>query len=195
MTRSRHVLGHHVALSVLAGPLWPAVAAAAESGKHSLIEINGSLIVQLISFLVLLAVLHRFVYKPLVATLDARSAAIKQQLAEAQAAREAAQRQLAEFEAKLQAAQAEAQTVRERALREAAELRERLTVEARQEATRLVESARAEIQQDIRRARAELRAEMGTLAVEIAERIIQRSLRGEDHERLVQDALARLDSR
>ena len=161
MTRSRHVLGHHVALSVLAGPLWPAVAAAAESGKHSLIEINGSLIVQLISFLVLLAVLYRFVYKPLVATLDARSAAIKQQLAEAQAAREAAQRQLAEFEAKLQAAQAEAQTVRERALREAAELR----------------------------------AEMGTLAVEIAERIIQRSLRGEDHERLVQDALARLDSR
>jgi len=64
-----------------------------------------------------------------------------------------------------------------------------------QEATRLVESARAEIQQDIRRARAELRAEMGGLAVEIAERIIQRSLRGEDHERLVQDALARLDSR
>jgi len=135
MTRSRHVLGHHVALSVLAGPLWPAVAAAAESGKHSLIEINGSLIVQLISFLVLLAVLYRFVYKPLVATLDARSAAIKQQLAEAQAAREAAQRQLAEFEAKLQAAQAEAQTLRERALREAAELRERLTAEAGQEAT------------------------------------------------------------
>jgi F-type H+-transporting ATPase subunit b len=195
MTRNRHVLGHHVALSVLAGPLWPAVAAAAESGKHGLIEINGSLIVQLISFLVLLAVLYRFVYKPLVATLDARSAAIKQQLAEAQAAREAAQRQLAEFEAKLQAAQAEAQTVRERALREVAELRERLTAEARQEATRLVESARAEIQQDIRRARAELRAEVGTLAVEIAERIIQRSLRGEDHERLVQDALARLDSR
>ena len=199
MTRSRHVLGYPVALSVLAGLMWPAVAAAAaaveEGGKHSLIEINGSLIVQLISFLVLLAVLYRFVYKPLVATLDARSAAIKQQLAEAQAAREAAQRQLAEFEAKLQAAQAEAQTVRERALREAAELRERLTAEARQEATRLVESARAEIQQDVRRARAELRAEMGGLAVEIAERIIQRSLRGEDHERLVQDALARLDSR
>lgn len=199
MTRSRHVPGHPAALSVLAGPMWPAVAAAAaaaeEGGKHSLIEINGSLIVQLISFLVLLAVLYRFVYTPLVATLDARSAAIKQQLAEAQAAREAAQRQLAEFEAKLQAAQAEAQTLRERALREAAELRERLTAEAGQEATRLVESARAEIQQDVRRARAELRAEMGGLAVEIAERIIQRSLRGEDHERLVQDALARLDSR
>jgi F0F1-type ATP synthase membrane subunit b/b' len=36
---------------------------------------------------------------------------------------------------------------------------------------------------------------MGALAVAIAERIIQRSLRGEDHERLVQDALARLDGR
>ena len=208
MTRSRKVLGCPVTVSpfarrvgavaaeivaVLAGP--GLARAAEEGGGHSLIELNGSLLVQLVSFLLLLAVLYRFVYKPLLAALEARTTAIKQQLAEAQAAREAAQRQLAEFEAKLQAAQAEAQTVRERALREAAETRERLTAEARQEATRLLESARAEIQQDVRRAKAELRAEVGALAVEIAERLIQKSLRGEDHERLVQDALARLEPR
>jgi F-type H+-transporting ATPase subunit b len=207
MTRSRHVLGCPVTgmapgrragamlatvLAVLAGP---GLARAAEEGGHSLIELNGSLLVQLISFLLLLVVLFRFVYRPLISTLEARTGAIRQQLAEAQAAREAAQRQLGEFEAKLQAAQAEAQTVREQALREAAETRERLTAEARQEATRLLESARAEIQQDVRRAKAELRAEVGALAIEIAERLIQKSLRGEDHERLVQDALARLDAR
>jgi F-type H+-transporting ATPase subunit b len=177
---------------VLAGP---GLALGAEEGGHSLIEFNGSLLVQLISFLLLLAVLFRFVYRPLIATLEARTAAIKQQLAEAQAAREAAQRQLAEFEAKLQVAQAEAQTVRDQAQHEAAETRERLTAAARQEATRLLEAARAEIQQDVRRAKAELRAEVGALAVEIAERVLRRSLRGEDHERLVQDALARLDAR
>jgi F-type H+-transporting ATPase subunit b len=179
-------------VAVLAGP---GLALAAEEGSQSLIEFNGSLLVQLVSFLLLLAVLFRFVYRPLIATLEARTGAIKQQLAEAQAAREAAQRQLAEFEAKLQAAQAEAQTVREQAQREAAETRERLTAAARQEATRLIEAARAEIQQDVRRAKAELRGEVGALAVEIAERLIQRSLHGEDHERLVRDALARLDAR
>jgi F-type H+-transporting ATPase subunit b len=169
--------------------------AAAAAGGGGLIEINRSLIIQVINFLILLVVLYKFVYKPLLGTLESRSAAIKQQLAEAQAARESAQRQLAEFEAKLTASQAEAQAVRDRALREAAELRERLTAEARREASHLVESARAEIEQDVRRARADLRREVAGLAVNIAERLIQRNVQAEDQERLVQEALARLDGR
>lgn len=179
--------------ATLAGPT---LALAAEAGGGGgLIALNGSLLVQVLNFLILMVVLYRFAYKPLVATLEARSAAIKQQLAEAQAAREAAQRQLAEFEVRLTAAHAEAQEVRERALREAAETRERLAAEARREATRLLEGARAQIAQDVRRAKAELRAEVGTLAIEIAERLIQKSLRDEDQQRLVREALARLDAR
>jgi len=171
----------------------PASAVAAEGGGGGLIDLNLSLLVQVVNFLILLVVLYRFAYKPLLTTLEGRTATIKQQLAEAQAAREQAQRQAAEFEARLREAQAEAQAVRERALREAAELRERLAAAARQEAARLLEAARAEIAQDVRRAKSELRAEVGTLAVEIAERLIQKSLRGEDHQRLVQEALARMD--
>jgi F-type H+-transporting ATPase subunit b len=173
----------------------PAVAAAAEGGGGGLIQLNATLLVQVVSFVILLAVLHRFVYRPLLATLEARSTVIREQLAEAQAAREAAQRQQAEFEQRLTAAQAEAQATRERALREAAETRERLTADARQEAARLVAEARAEIEQSVRRARQELRAEVGALAIEVAERVIQKSLRDEDHRRLVQEALARLDAR
>jgi F-type H+-transporting ATPase subunit b len=169
--------------------------ASAASEGGGLIEINRSLIIQVINFLILLVVLYKFVYKPLLGTLEARSTAIKQQLAEAQAAREAAQRQLAEFEAKLVASQAEAQAARDRALREAAELRERLTAEARREASKLVENARAEIEQDVRRARAELRREVAGLAVTIAERLIQKNVQAEDQERLVQEALSRLDGR
>jgi F-type H+-transporting ATPase subunit b len=200
MTRSRTLPPRPVAwaaAAVLCGSVlcWPGLAGAAEGGGGGLIEINASLVVQVVNFLILLVVLYRFVYKPLLGTLEARSSAIKQQLAEAQAAREAAQRQLVEFEAKLTASQAEAQAARERAVREAAELRERLTAEARQEAGRLVEGARAEIEQDVRRARAELRREVAALAVTIAERLIQKNVQAEDQERLVQDALTRLDGR
>jgi len=162
-------------------------------GGGGLIELNKSLLIQLVNFLVLLIVLYRFLYKPLVSTLEGRSAAIRQQLAEAQAAREEAQRQLAEFESRLQAAQADAQALRERALREAAETRERLTAEARQEAARLLVAAQAQIAQEVRRAKTELRAEVGALAVEIAERLIRKSLRDEDHQRLVQEALAQIE--
>jgi len=170
----------------------PALALAAEGG--GLIELNWTLFVQVLNFLVLLAVLYVLAYKPLLGALEGRQASIRQQLAEAQEAREQAQRQAAEFDARLRAAQAEAQAVREQALREATETRGRLNAEARQEAARLLEAARTEIERDVRRARTELRTEVGTLAVEIAERLIRKSVQGEDHQRLVQEAVARMDS-
>lgn len=169
------------------------VAHASEGSGGSIIEVNWTLGVQLISFLLLLAVLYKLMYRPLIAALEGRSAAIQQQLAEAQAAREEAQRQLGAMEERIRTAQAEAQALRERALREAAELRERLGAEARQEATRLVEAAQAQVGQEVRRARAELRAEVGTLATQIAERLVRKSLGAEDHQRLVREALARIE--
>jgi len=171
----------------------PALAHAAEAGSESLIEINWTLGVQLISFLLLLGVLYKLTYRPLVSALEGRSATIQQQLAEAQAAREEAQRQLGAMEEQMRAAQADAQARRERALREAAELRERLGAEARQEAARLVEAAQAQVGQEVRRARAELRAEVGALATQIAERLVRKSLTDEDHQRLVREALARIE--
>jgi F-type H+-transporting ATPase subunit b len=98
------------------------------------------------------------------------------------------------MEERIRAAQAEAQALRERALREAAELRDRLSAEARQEATRLIEGAQAQVSQEVRRARAELRAEVGGLATQIAERLIRKSLNDEDHQRLLREALARIES-
>jgi len=174
----------------------PVVALASAEGAEGggLIEINRSLLIQLVNFLLLLVVLYRLLYKPLVATLASRTAAIEQQLAEARAAREGAERQVAEFEARLQAARAEAQAERERVTRELAALRERLMAEARQEATRLVEAAHAEIGQATRQARTELRAEIGVLATEVAEHLIRKSLRDDDHQRLVREAVARIGS-
>lgn len=176
--------------TVLGFPAW---AHASEGEGSSLIEINWTLGVQLISFLLLLTVLYKLLYRPVLAALEGRTAAIQQQLTEAQAAREEAQRQLGGMEERIRAAQADAQALRERALHEAGELRERLGAEARQEAARLLEAAQAQVGQEVRRARAELRAEVGTLAIQIAERLVRKNLSGEDHQRLVSEALARIE--
>jgi F-type H+-transporting ATPase subunit b len=173
-------------LLVAAGPVWA-------SGGGGLIEVNRSLVIQLVNFLILLAVLYKLLYRPLLATLESRTSAISGQLAEAQAAREEARRQLLELEERVRAAQAEAQAVRERAVREAAETRERLTAEARQEATRLLQTAHDQVAQEVRRARADLRAEVGGLATQVAERLIRKSLTDDDHQRLVREALARIE--
>src|SRR5262249_31366224 len=202
MTGNRSVVGLRgtgVAPAASALVLWlatlglPALAYASEEGGSSLIEINWTLGVQLVSFLLLLAALYKLMYRPLLQALENRSAAISQQLAEAQAARQEAQRELGAMEERIRTAQAEAQALRERALREATELRERLSAEARQQATRLVEAAQAQVGQEVRRARAELRAEVGALATQIAERLIRKSLTDEDHQRLVREALARIE--
>lgn len=183
-------IGGLLGLFTLALWLLPTSAPAGEGG---LISLDKSLIIQAFNFLLLLLLLYRFLYRPLLRTLESRSAAIKKQLEEAQAAREETQRQLVEYEARFREARAEAQAVREAAVREAQQLRERLTGEAREEASRLVAAARAEIEQDVRRAKAELRQEVGLLAVEIAERLIRESLREADHRRIVEEALARLE--
>lgn len=168
----------------------PALAAGGEGGFVSL---DKSLVVQMVNFLLLLFVLWKLLYRPFVAKMEERSQAIKKSLEEAQAARAEAQRQREEHAAKIEAAHAEAQAIRAAALTEAAEEQRRLLEAARGEAARLVEAARAELEQDVRRARQELRQEVGDLAVTVAERLIRKSLRDEDHRRIVQDALARMD--
>ncbi len=170
---------------------WPATALAAEGGG-GLINLDRSLIIQAINFALLLFLLSKVLYRPLVGKLEERAEAIRKSLDEAKAARAAAEREREEHAAKLQAAHAEAQAIRAQALKEAGEEQRRLVEGARAEATRLVESARAELDQEVRRAREALRQEAADLAVSVAEKLIRKSLREDDHRRIVEDAIGRV---
>jgi len=169
----------------------PAAALAEEGG--GLINLDKSIIVQAINFFLLLLILGKLLYKPLLTMMDNRTQAIRKSLEEAQAARADAQREREERAGKLQAAYAEAQAIRATALKEAAEEQRRLVEAARGEASRLVETARNEMAQEVTRARQELRQEVADLAISVAERLIRKSLRDEDHRRIVQDAIARVE--
>jgi F-type H+-transporting ATPase subunit b len=169
----------------------PVLAAAAEGGG-GFINPDKSLIVQMINFLILLVILHRLLYKPLLAKMQERTAAITASLDAAQAARAEAARQQEENEARLRAAHSEAAAIRSQALKEAADEQRRLVEAARAEAQRLVESAKAQTEAEIRRAREELRREVADLATAVAEKLVRRSLREEDHRRIVADAVARV---
>jgi F-type H+-transporting ATPase subunit b len=191
----RRALGIASMLGIMAvalAGLLPAAAHAAEGGG-GLINLDRSLILQAVNFLLLLFLLSKLLYRPLLAKMQERTQAIKRSLEEAQAARAEAERQRQEHAQALRAAHAEAQAIRATALREAAEEQRRLVEAGRAEAERLVAGARAELAQDTRRAREALRHEVADLSVQVAERLIRRSLRDEDHRRIVEDAIARLD--
>ncbi len=178
--------------------LWqPARALAEEAARDGggIISLDRSLIVQAVNFLVLLLILWKLLYRPLVAKMEERTAAIKKSLDEAQLAHVETQRQLDESAARLRHAYAEAQAIRDAALKEAAEEQRKLVEAARGEAQRLVEGARAQLESDTRRARDDLRREVGDLATAIAEKLIRKSLRDEDHRRIIAEAVRTLEER
>ena len=183
--RDREWVGTIARVVVVLVLLAPAVAwAASEAGREGgLISLDKSLIVQGINFLILLFILQRLLYKPFLA---------KMSLDQAQAARAEAARQQEENETRLRAAHAEAAAIRAQALKEAAEEQRRLVDAARVESQRLVETAKAQMDADVRRARDELRREVAELATAVAEKLVRRSLRDEDHRRIVADAIAKV---
>lgn len=177
-----------VAVPLAAGLAW----AASEGGGHEggLISLDRSLIVQVINFVVLLVILRRLLYRPFLAKMEERTEAIRKSLEEAQAARAEAARQQEENEARLRTAHAEAAAIRAQALKDAAEEQRRLVDAARAESQRLVDSTKAQLDADVRRAREELRREVADLATAVAEKLIRKSLRDEEHRRIVDDAIA-----
>jgi len=179
-----------LAAAALLAPAW----AASEGGQEGgFISIDWrSLSVQMLNFVILLVILQRLLYKPFLAKMEERTQAIKKSLDEAQAARAAAARQQEENEARLRSAHAEAAAIRAQALKEAAEEQRKLVDAARGESQRLIDTAKAQLDADVRRAREELRKDVGDLATAVAEKLIRKSLRDEDHRRIVAEAIAKV---
>ncbi len=187
-------LGGLVCVVVLLGLVaagWAAEPGHGEGGG-GLINLDKSLIVQAINFIILLLLLWRVGYKPLLAKMEERTAAIRRSLDEAQAARAEAAREQEENAARLRGAHVEAARIREQALREAQDEARKQIEAAQAQSRKLVDDTKAQLDAEIRRARDELRREVADLATAVAEKLVRKSLRDEDHRRIVADAVARL---
>lgn len=170
-----------------AGLVAPAAALAAGAEEPGIINLNITLLIQAINFLILIFLLSKFLFKPLTKFLADRSAGIEKSLAEAKAANEAAAKAQTEYQAQMRDAQREIATVREQGQREIEAERQRLLQVSREEAERLVAQAKAEIEAETKRARVALREEAATLAVAVAERLLRRTVTAEDQRRLAEE--------
>jgi len=167
----------------------PRIALAAEAAQHGepgIINLNVTILIQAINFLILIFLLSKFLFKPLTKFLADRSAGIANSLAEAKAAHEAAAKVQEEFQARMRETQREIAAIREQGQREAEAERERLVQASRAEAERLVVQAKAEIEAEVKRAKASLREEAAGIALAAAERLLGRSVTGDDQKRLAE---------
>jgi F-type H+-transporting ATPase subunit b len=158
------------------------------------VTIDGTVIVELITFLVMLAILARYVYPRIVEVAEARQRAIAQQLKEAEEARAAAQAQLEEATAKLNDARKSAQSVLDAAAKSAEQLRQELRQKADEEAKRSVENARKQIEAERDQAIRTVRTEVADLVVTATEKVIGETLDDAKHRRLIERAIEEVAS-
>lgn len=149
-------------------------------------NINLTLIAQLVSFAVFVWFTMKFVWPPLVKSMDERKAKIADGLAaaergqhEQEMARERAKEYL--HEAKQQAAEITAKAEKQAAL-----IVEEAKTEAQEEGARQLAAAQAEIEQEVNRAREELRSRVAELAVAGAEKILRREIDTDAHKDIVE---------
>jgi F-type H+-transporting ATPase subunit b len=160
-----------------------------------LLTLNGTLIAQLLIFLVMLGVLYRFAWGPLLQILDERRARIAQGVEATERAKQELEAAEKERQAKLEEARREAQAMLDRIAKQAEDLRKELEAKAREQAEALIARARAEIQQEREKAVQELRSQVADLAVMAAGRIIGESLDAKKHRELIERTIEEAEIR
>lgn len=147
------------------------------------------LLAQLVNFTILLVLLYLFAYKPLLKTLDNRSARIKESMDMAQKIKEQAARTEEEVKAQLDAARQEGQAMIAQASQVGERVKEEAKQGARQEAQAVMVRAKAEMDREREKVVDELRKEFADIAILAAGKVIKESLDKKAHERLIQEVL------
>ncbi len=159
------------------------------AGEAGVITVNGTVIVELIAFLAMMAVLARWVYPDIVRRAEARQRLIADQLREAEKARADAEARLKEAEVKLSEARKTAQTMIDAATKSGQQLRQELKQKAEDEAKRLTEGARKEIEAERERAIQSVRGEVASLVVAATEKVLGETIDAAKHKQLIDRAI------
>ena len=155
----------------------------------------GTILAQMLNFFILVWILARFAFKPLVSMMLERKERIAKDLADAQAARNEAEQFKADYAAQIANARQEAQQIVEKAVQQAeATTREQLAV-AREQIEHEKERARQDIVNERDRAMNNLRNEVIFLSVAMATKVVAKDMDSETNTKLIEDAIAKLDSK
>jgi len=158
-----------------------------------LLDVNGTLIAEIIAFLLMLGVLARWVYPPIVRAAEARQNQIKQQLEQAEKARQDAEARLNAAQEEITKARVQAGQIIEQANRAAERIQQEAQEKAREEARRIIEAASRDIDAERQRAIQAIRLQMADLVTEAVRRIVGESLDGERHRKLIEATIEQVE--
>lgn len=155
-----------------------------------MLEVNpGLMIWTIITFVVLIYLLKRIAWKPLVQALQSREEKIRESLEQAEHARSEAQRLIEENQKQMANAQAEFQRLMREAREEADKLRTKRKQEAESEARKIIDLGKAEIDREKDAALVQLRNEVADLAILAAGRILDETIDKDKHRKIIDGVL------
>jgi len=187
-----------LAAALLAAPAAIAAATPApspEAANNVFAGDIGNALWTVIIFVLVLVVLGKFAWGPLLAGLQAREAYIRESLETARRDRKEAESRLREYEERLAASRTEATAIIDEGRRDAEAVKRKIEEHAKQESAKMIERARREIDVAATEATRQLYALSAHLATELAARIIGRELDAKDHERLIEESIADIAAR
>lgn len=157
---------------------------------------NATFIAEFIAFLLILAILWRYVVPPIQKAMRERQEIIRQQIEDSEQAKTKLAEAEAEYQRALAEARAEAAQIRESARAEAQQVVEEVRARAQEEQARIVARGDEQLQNQRGQVVRELRAEIGSLALELSEKIVGQRLSDDAQVRATVDAfLADLERR
>ena len=148
----------------------------------------------IVTFLILVTLLAKFAWRPLLEALETRQASIRKSLDDARAAKVELERLHVESAKILAEARTEAEAIISRTRSDADRFREELKQKARSEAATIVSNAERQIEMETSRALQQIRHEAVDISIAIASKLLQKNVSKEDNERLIEDTFKQLET-
>lgn len=142
----------------------------------ALIDLDGTLVVQLVLFFIAFGVLYPLVFKPMVAMFEAREEAIDGARAEARSKEQQAREKADKFEQEMHDIRVSASAERERLRQEGQKLERTILERVRQETQKQANEADERIQTEARRVRSDMEGNIPQLARQIASKLLGREV-------------------
>ena len=147
------------------------------------------------TFLILLWLLAKFAWRPLLAALERRQETIRKSLDDAQQARQELERLNVESRKILAEARVQSDSILSQTRSDAARLRDELKQKAQSEAAGIIKNAERQIEMETQRALQQIRNEAVDLSVMIASKLLERNVTREDNERLIEETFKQIEAR
>ena len=170
---------------MLATSVLAVLAFSSEGGGGSLVDINPGLIVwTAVTFLLLLFILKKVAWKPILSALDQRENAIRESLEKAEKAKDEAQRILNENQTNLSKAEEESKKIIEQGRIYAEKLKDQMLKDSKEQSQKLLGEAAAEIERKKEAAFGELKSQIADLVIQTTEKVLGETVDKNIHKKI-----------